>query len=187
MGMANKEALREFQNRLNQRFLSAQAAGVAASWLAVESRQEGLLFPLNHAGEIFPWTPTRRVPYVKPWFLGMANLRGSLFGVIDLAQFLHRDSAASADGAQPRDARTDSDLAQCRLVALNPLLEAGCALLVDRLLGLRTPESFTHSEAPPAGSPGYCGHVYTDAQGRRWRELNLQHLSLDPEFLGIGV
>jgi twitching motility protein PilI len=181
------EALREFQNRLNQRFLSVQATGVAASWLAVESGQDGVLFPLNHAGEIFPWTHVQRVPHAKPWFLGVSNLRGNLFGVIDLAQFLHIDSAPGADGAKPRDARTDSDLAQCRLVALNPLLEAGCALLVDRLLGLRTLESFTHSEAPPAGSPDYCGHVYIDAQGRRWREINLQHLALDPEFLGIGV
>jgi twitching motility protein PilI len=177
--MANREALREFQNRLAQRFLAVQTAGVAAAWLAVECSGQALLFPLSHAGEIFPWTKVRPVPYVKPWFLGVTNLRGGLFGVIDLARFLHADSA--------KPARTDSDLAQCRLVAFNPSLEAGCTLLIDQLMGLRTPESFTRSEAPPTGLPDYYGHVYTDSQGRRWQEFNLQRLSLDPAFLGIGI
>jgi len=185
--MAKREALREFQNRLAQRFLSAQTTGVAASWLAVESGQQALLFPLSHAGEIFPWTSVRHVPHVKPWFLGVASLRGSLLGVIDLTQFLHIDAAPGVNGSQPCGSRTDGDLAQCRLVALNPLLEAGCALLIDRLMGLRTSESFTRSDAPLAGSPDYYGHVYTDAQGRQWQELNLQRLSLNPGFMSIGV
>ncbi|MDR2991131.1 MAG: chemotaxis protein CheW [Burkholderiaceae bacterium] len=184
--MAKREALREFQSRLAQRFLSAQTAGVAAAWLAVESGRQALLFPLSHAGEIFSWAGVRRVPYVKPWFLGAANLRGDLFGVIDLAHFLHVDRASGAS-AKPPGPRTDSDLAQCRLVILNPVLEAGCALLIDRLLGLRMSESFTRSDAPLTGSPGYYGHVYTDTQGRRWQEINLQRLAQTPAFLDISV
>ena len=185
--MANKQALREFQNRLTQRFLSVQSTGVAASWLAVEVSEQALLFPLSHAGEIFPWTLAQRVPYVKPWFIGVANLRGGLLGVIDLAQFLRDDFVSGTQDAKPHDVRTEGDLVQCRLVALNPLLEAGCALLIDRLAGLRVPESFVRSDEPPADSPGYYGHVYTDAQGRRWQELNLQRLALDPVFLNIGL
>jgi twitching motility protein PilI len=182
--MANKEALRAFQNRLSQRFLSARTTGVTASWLAVQAGGRALLFPLNHAGEIFPWTPVRRVPHVKPWFLGVANLRGNVFGVTDLAQFLRGASAPGADNSNAM--RADNDWAQCRLVALNPLLEAGCALLIDRLMGMRTTESFTRSDAPPAGSPEYYGHVYTNAQGQRWQEVNLQRLSLDPAFWDIN-
>ena len=185
--MANKEALREFQNRLAQRFLSVQTTGVAASWLAVRARQQALLFPLSHAGEIFPWADAQPVPYTKPWFLGVANLRGGLFGVIDLAQFLDADAAPDAAKAPLPGARPDADLAQCRLVALNASLDAGCVLLIDRLVGLRTPESFTRSDTPPADAPGYRGHIYTDAQGQRWQEINLQHLTQDPAFLGIGV
>jgi twitching motility protein PilI len=185
--MANRETLREFQSRLAQRFLSAQTTGVAASWLAVESGQQALLFPLSHAGEIFHWTRARTVPYVKPWFLGVANLRGDLFGVVDLARFLHADSVSGTDGREPPADRTDSALAQCWLLVLNPVLEAGCALLIDRLMGLRTPESFIRSDESPAGAPGYYGHVYTDAQGRQWQEINLQQLALAPEFLGVAV
>ncbi len=175
--MATKKALREFQSQLAQRLQSAQAVGVTASWLAVESGQWRLLFPLNHAGEIFAWTDVQRVPYTKPWFVGVANLRGALTSVVDVASFVA--------GAEVNRRRTDLDLAQCRLVTLNPVLGAGCALLVDRLAGLRTPEAFASSAQNDRPEP-YWGHVYTDLEGQQWREVNLQALSEHPAFLGVG-
>ena len=84
-----KQALRDFQHRLAERLQAARTQGVAASWLAVRAGAERLLVPLSHAAEIFPWTDVQRVPYVQPWFLGVANLRGNLCGVVDLAAFLH--------------------------------------------------------------------------------------------------
>ena len=177
--MSNKQALREFQSRLAERLQSARTTGVAASWLAVETGDLRLLFPLSHAGEIFSWTDVQRVPYVQPWFLGVANLRGGLSAVIDLAAFVRGDGA--------RRVRSESELAQCRLVALNPLLETNCALLVDRLLGLRTTDAFASSAPPDQSAAPYFGHVYTDLEGRQWQELNLQVLSRHQAFLGIGA
>ena len=175
---SKKKALREFQNRLAQRLQSARTTGTAASWLAVEAGASHLLFPLSHAGEIFSWTDIQKVPYVRPWFMGVANLRGGLHGVIDVGSFLR--------GGDSRP-RGDNDLAQCRMVALNPLLDINCALLVDRLLGLRTTEAFTASTSAGDGAPDYFGHVYTDSEGRQWQELNLQVLSRHQAFLGIGA
>lgn len=177
--MANKQALREFQSRLAERLQAARTSGVAASWLAVEAGASRLLFPLSHAGEIFSWTDVQRVPYVQPWFMGVANLRGGLSAVVDLASFVQEPGHAKA--------RNDNELAQCRLVALNPLLEASCALLVDRLLGLRTTDAFASSTPSDTSAPGYFGHVYTDLEGRQWQELNLQVLSQHQAFLGIGA
>ena len=177
--MSNKQALREFQSRLAERLQSARTTGVAASWLAVETGDLRLLFPLSHAGEIFSWTDVQRVPYVQPWFMGVANLRGGLSAVIDLAAFVRGDGA--------RRVRSESELAQCRLLALNPLLDTNCALLVDRLLGLRTTEAFIGSSAAGADAPPFFGHRYTDADGKQWQELNLQVLSQHPSFLGVGA
>ncbi len=177
--MSSKQALREFQSRLAERLQAAQTTGVAASWLAVEAGGLHLLFPLSHAGEIFSWTDVQRVPYVQPWFMGVANLRGGLSAVIDLAAFL------KADGQ--RAARSESQLTQCRLVALNPLLDTNSALLVDRLLGLRTTEAFASSAPAEAPAAPYLGHVYTDLEGRTWQELNLQALSQHPAFLAVGA
>ena len=175
--MSNKQALREFQSRLAMRLQAAQAVGVAASWLAVEAGAQRLLFPLSHAGEIFPWTDVQRVPYVQPWFMGIANLRGGLSGVIDMAHFV--------SGSESGPARSEGDLAPCRLVALNPVLGVNCALLVDRLLGLRTTEAFASSTPSAPTAPQYFGHRYTDGAGQSWQELNLQLLSQHPALVGI--
>jgi twitching motility protein PilI len=176
--MATKQTLREFQGYLAQRLTAARVSGVTASWLAVQAGEARLLLPLSHAGEIFSWSGAQRVPYVQDWFLGVANLRGGLSGVVDLGALL---------GARPARRHTESDPAQNRLVALNPVLETNSALLVDRLLGLRTMDSFAASASPAADAPPYHGHVYTDADGARWQEINLQALSQHPVFLDIGA
>ena len=70
---------------------------------------------------------------------------------------------------------------------LNALLEINCALLVDRLAGLRNTDAFTASSEAAAGSPAYFGSGYTDAGGVFWQELNLQALSQQPQFLSISA
>ena len=176
--MANREALRELQSRLASRLQAARSEGVQAAWLAVESAGRKYLFPLSQAGEIFPFAATQGVPYTHPWFLGVANLRGGLFGVIDLGSYV---------SGQPPAQRSDAGRAESRLVALNALLEINCALLIDRLAGLRNMEAFTASNEPPAGSPDYFGSGYTDATGAYWQEINLQALSQQPQFLSISA
>lgn len=177
--MANQEALKEFQERLAQRLRTAsQTPGTEASWLAVEAGTAKLLFPLDHAGQIFPWTAIQSIPYVQPWFMGVANLRGNLCGVVDLAAFM---------GRSMEKPRTELMLSQCWLVAFNPLLETNSALLVDRLAGLRTTAMFAASAAPAQGSPAYFGHVYIDEQGIEWQEINLQAITNDAVFLNVGV
>ena len=192
--MSTKQALREFQNRLTERLQSARTSGVAASWLAVEAGSSRLLLPLSHAGEIFAWTQVRPVPYAQPWFMGVANLRGGLFGVVDLVAFVGSSFDVERSGhegapQEPGQAmdRSEVQLGQCHLVALNPLLDVNCAVLVDRLLGLRTTGAFAASASPAAGSPPYFGHVYTDAAGVEWQEINLQSLSQHSAFLSIGA
>lgn len=176
--MANREALRELQSRLASRLQAARSEGVQAAWLAVEAAGRKYLFPLNQAGEIFPYAATQGVPYTHPWFLGVANLRGGLFGVVDLGSYV---------GGQVPAQRSDAGRAESRLVALNALLEINCALLIDRLAGLRNMEAFTASSQPPAGSPDYFGSGYTDAGGTYWQEINLQVLSQQPQFLSISA
>jgi len=177
--MANRDALRSFQSRLASRLQAARTSGVSASWLAVEAGDAKYLFPLSHAGEIFPWTPPQPVPYTEPWFLGVANLRGGLYGVVDLCTYAAGREAPAAAGENAR--------AQSRLVALNELLDVNCALLIDRLVGLRGVEAFTASEPPPADAAGWVGYSYTDEAGQQWQEVNLQALSQQQQFLSIGA
>lgn len=176
--MANREALRELQARLANRLQAARTEGVQASWLAVESGGARFLFPLSQSGEIFPFSSTQPVPYTQSWFLGVANLRGGLYGVVDLASFVAGRAPAQ---------RSDATRAESRLIALNAGLEINCALLIDRLAGLRNMDAFSSSSAPPDGAPEYFGAGYIDASGAYWQELNLQALAQQPQFLSISA
>ena len=173
--MAKKEALRELQSRLAERLQAAKEQTDAAAWLAVECAGQGLLLPLAQAGEIFGLAALLPVPHTSPWFMGVANLRGRLHGVVDLAAFLGlRDSATAELGRE-----------QSRLVAFNPALDLNCALLVDRLAGLRNADQLKRE--PAAGErPAFAGGSFVDAAGRGWQELQLAALAGDDAFLRIA-
>lgn len=171
--MANKEALRELQSRLAERLQAARTQDRGKSWLAVECSGRGFLFPLKEAGEIFALSPIVPVPHAHAWFLGVANLRGHLHGIVDLAGFL---------GVKGSEAPGQ----QSRLVAFNASLDINCALLVDRLSGLRSEQQLKpHAEAASGPRPFFVGARYTDDTGRTWQELNLAALAADDAFLRI--
>ncbi|SEK59650.1 twitching motility protein PilI [Roseateles sp. YR242] len=169
--MANKQALRDLQQRLAQRMQAAREAPQAANWLAVECAGLGLLLPLKQSGEIFTPVPLQQVPYTQPWMLGVANLRGGLHTVVDLSAFLGLRGATSLTPAH-------------RLVSINPELGINCALLVDQLLGLRGDEQL-QAEPDTAGHPDFAPTRMRDGQGRRWQVLDLDALILHPQFLRI--
>lgn len=176
--MANREALRELQTRLATRLKAARTEGRSVQWLAVEAGVGRYLIALAQAGEIFPFTSVQPAPYTQPWFLGVANLRGGLCGVADLAVFL---------GAPAQPARGEADRSECSLVTFNAALDLNCALLVDRLAGLRGPEAFSATQPPAEGAAPYLGPTHVDAAGLQWQELNLMALSQFPSFLSISA
>jgi len=173
--MANKEALRELQGRLAERLQEARELEPTVGWLAVESAGYPFLLPLVEAGEIFQPGALVTVPHVLPWFLGVANLRGALTGVVDLAGFL---------GLRERVPQAVRD--QARLVAFNPKLEINVALLVDRLAGLRNAEQLTPEAPQDPARPAFVGARYRDVAGRVWQELSLAVLARDERFLRIA-
>ncbi len=176
--MANKEALRELQSRLAERMQQARTAQTVQSWLAVECRGLGVLLPLEQAGEIHAAVAPLPVPHTHPWFRGVANLRGGLYGVVDLGIYLGLEPPPEAPAV--RD--------QARLVAVNPQFGVNCAVLVDRLAGLKRADQLHREPVPEAESrPGFAGDQWADAEGRLWQEVRLVELAGDEQFLGISV
>jgi len=170
--MAKKEALRELQTRLAERLQAARTQERAKSWLAVECSSRGFLFPLTEAGEIFSMAPIVTVPHAHPWFLGVSNLRGHLHGVVDLAGFL---------GVKTAEVSRE----QSSLVVFNASLDLNCALMVDKLAGLRSEHQLTAVADENAERPRFVGTRFQDEGGRVWRELNLGELANDEAFLSI--
>jgi twitching motility protein PilI len=147
-----------------------------AQWLALEAGAARYLVAPGQAGEIFAWTGVQPTPHTRAWFLGVANLRGRLCGVVDLALFLAGGDACSA-----------GPCAECQLLSLHPALGVDCALRVHRLHGMRSAGDFVQAEAGPAHATAWLGQRLRDADGQLWQALDLQLLAHAPAFLAIDA
>ena len=142
--------------------------------LAVECAGAGLLLPLGQAGEIQSLRDVTPVPHAAPWLVGVANVRGQLNAVMDLAAFLGlRERGAGARSGQ--------------LVVFNPGLRVNSALLIDRLLGLRDSEQLQRVTDVSGPRPAFAVRQWRDGQGRVWDELDLAALVQDPLFLEVAA
>ena len=179
--MANKEALRELQQRLAERLQKVREQAPTRNWLAVDVAGYGFLLPLDQIGEIFPLSVIQVAPHSQPWFLGVANLRGQLHGVVDLGAFLGLTEKA---GRRPVEAGVKD---AGRLVSLNACLQSNAALLIDKLQGLRNPASLQPNPNASGDKPHFVGQQLVDSQGRAWYELDLAALVADETFLKVDV
>ncbi len=170
--MAKKISLREFQEGLAKRLSSAKAGESSRALLGVQAGQEHWLLDLADSGEIVPLARLTTVPLTKGWFAGLANIRGTLYSVVDFSAF-------QGGEATPQNAES-------RLLLVGARLGGNSALLVNRALGLRNLDQL---EARPGAADArpWVGEQYADAQGHVWKKLNLRNLLGQPEFLDIGL
>jgi twitching motility protein PilI len=175
--MANRDAIRELQSRLAQRLQQARTETQVSKWLAIECAGLGLLVPLPSAGEIFPVGSLLPVPHTAPWFMGVANLRGGLHGVVDLAAFLGLRAPPAADAVKEGS----------QLLAFNAQQGSHCAIYVDHLAGLRSADQLTREPPEASPRPAFVGAQWADAEGRRWQEIDLVALARNEQFLAIAA
>lgn len=170
--MAKRISLREFQASLVERLTSAKRGETARALLGVISGREHCLLELADSGEVLPLPPLTAVPLTKPWFAGVANVRGTLYSVVDFSAFRGGE-------ATPRNA-------DARLLLVGARHGLNSALLVNRTLGLKSLDKL-RMEPPPANAPAWSGERFTDDQGQSWARLQLKALLDDPEFMNIGI
>ncbi len=171
--MARKKiSLREFQESLGQRLISARAGQGTRALLGVQAGRDYWLLNLADSGEIVPLPPLTGVPLTRPWFCGMANIRGTLYSVVDFSAF---------QGGEPTPQNADS-----RLLIVGGRFGINSALLVNRTLGLRNIEQMTPRTAETDPRP-WVGEQYADPQGGVWKRLKLRNLLGLPDFLEIGL
>ena len=167
--MAARTSLRDYQRDLSERLQSAKGAA-NASLLGVQVDDEAWLVDLREAGEVIPVPPVTPLPLTRPWFRGLANIRGNLYSVIDFPALLQKRPVTAGD--------------QARLLLLGDRFRLGAALLIDRSLGLRNPGQL---EKKQGKLPQWVRAQYTDAEGRVWKELDVVQLAQHPDFLGVGT
>lgn len=165
--MSKRFNLREFQQSVLDR-LQAQVAGGGdyASTLGVQVGQEYWLVDMADINEVLPLPELTPVPMTKPWYCGVANVRGNLYSIIDFGVY-------SSGPAIPRDG-------QSRVLLAGQKFAFNVGLLVSRVLGLRNVTDWQRSEEN--------GEVrLQDGNGQVWRKLDMAKLLQQPEFLQIGA
>lgn len=173
MARAAKLDLRTFQQELAARLASKTAAQVESSRLGLSCGGENWLVRLADAGEVIAVPACADVPLTKPWFRGLANIRGNLYSVIDFAGFLGRGNAAPAS--------------HNRLVLFGPRAgELHAGIVVSQVLGLRNLAELAPA-ATPSGAHAWYAQRWIDADGNAWQEIDLARLAREPEFLQVGA
>ena len=164
--------LREFQENLARRLANASVQDVQRSRLAFEAGELLWLLRLPDAGEVMPVPWLCRVPLTKRWYNGLVNVRGSLHGMVDLADFCgYGVTARTSDSA---------------FLACGPRHGLNVGLLVHKVVGLRNSDEFRPIANVNAGYL-WIAAIVRDAEGREYREINVAQLLRDPEFLDISA
>ena len=164
-------SLRAFQEDLSRRIAATGGAVREDLRLVVKTGSGGWLLRLPDAGELLPLPELTPVPLTHRWFRGLANVRGVLYAVVDLAAFLGDAPVARQHGA--------------RLMLVGKHYGTNAALLVEQVVGLRKLQDFTVTDR--MRSLAWAGAEYLDAGGQRWCELEVQALLQTPEFIRAGI
>jgi twitching motility protein PilI len=172
--MARQISLREFQQSLAQRLREAQATSEQSSRLGVQAGNSYWLLRLDETDEVLPLPEISPVPLTRPWYLGLANIRGLMANVVDFGAFMgHEPTARTPD---------------CRLVLVADRFQSYSGLLISRMIGLRNLQNLEARDAPGATErKPWLGSVYRDTDGRTWNELDVGALVGNEHFLNVGA
>ena len=145
-------------------------------WIGIGFRLGGqrMVVPLDEVTEILTSFSMSRVPGAKSWVLGIANVRGNLLPVMDLAGYL-------------RGERSQVRKLSRVLVVEHEDINAG--LLVDEVLGLRHfPED---SRLPGMIETDISVSPYLDCAYRideeEWPVFSMYKLARSPLFMQVAV
>ncbi|WP_374012139.1 chemotaxis protein CheW [Pseudoxanthomonas koreensis] len=143
----------------------------ADTWRGVGYRvgQRRLVSAFNEVVEILPMPPVTPVPGAQPWLLGIGNLRGNLFPVVDLKLFLEGERTVLHEGQRVLVMRQHG---------------GDVALAIDELYGQR---GFDQEQAvdPAQLAQGRYAHFIDRAfhgEDADWGVFSLSRLARTPEF-----
>jgi twitching motility protein PilI len=187
-----------FQEGLAERLRRAHVAPVQQNGLALRIADRNFIVALPQAGEIIGVPDITTVPLTRPWYRGLANIRGNLVSIIDLSLFL-------GGPATPLDK-------DGRVLVFADDLRFNAGILVTHMQGLRAADQLKAVAVAPATSAlmnAAAHHVaanadrntdkaendaasamsvaWRDNDGVVWEELNLATLITDSRFLEIGI
>lgn len=166
-------ALLEIEHRSRQISgrIGSSVAGARGEWVGLGFRfgEHRFTAPRDEVREVLVCPPLTRVPGAKPWLRGVANLRGTLLPVTDLAYLI----VGEATALRGRTSRV--------VVLRHPSFAAG--FLVDEVFGFQQFIQDQVADIPP-DLPDGCRDFITGAyrQEEVWPVISLRALADSPRF-----
>jgi twitching motility protein PilI len=165
--------LRDFSNQLAERLRAAPNQRPEPARLAARLGDASFLLDMSTAGEIVSLPEIAPVPWTKPWFRGLANVRGRLLGVVDLLQLSGRATMAPEQSLQ--------------LIVFGDTLKVNAALLVTRAFGLRNLKDLEPLGPVADPSRPWERERYRETDGSILIELDLRRLVATEQFSSVGL
>lgn len=166
----DRNRLRDFQQALAQRLRLAAELPQRQSRLAVQVGDRGYLLNLDDISEVAPIGQVTPVPLTQSWFMGVTNVRGTLYAVSDFAAWL--------------GLHFTSDIGARRLILLGQRLgKQRSGLVVTRVVGLRLLDEMKPHDTLPRRP--WESASWLDRDGVGWIEVDLEQLASDAEFLQV--
>lgn len=172
-GNKQTQKLREFSTQLAERLKAAPHMPVQPLRLAVRIGADSYLLDMATAGEIVATPEIAPVPWTRPWYRGLTNVRGRLVGVVDLQDLAGRLPLAHEQAQQ--------------LLVFGPALKVSAGILISRAFGLRNVRELEALEGSASAALPWETHRYRDLDGTVLTELDLPRLVAAEVFASVGI
>lgn len=140
--------------------------------IGVAVGEDRYLIPMAEVSEVIQIPKLAHVPLTQPWFLGLASVRGNLYGITDLGVYL---------GGNPVSFNLKS-----RILLVMPGNKLYGGFTVNSMLGIRDLSEFIPINPAKKKLPKCITAQYKDTEGRQWQELSLFKLIDDEKFLQVA-
>ena len=168
--MSKQSQLRDYQTSILERLENAKKVGAEApaGYLGVVIGSKHVLINLQEISETLPIMDIHRIPIVKPWFLGVANVRGVLYAINDIAQMLENTFTSISSSA--------------RLLLMSEAVTSNVAFVVEKMIGLRKLDEMKLRAELVENDICLKAQTYQDDENRVWYMLDCNKLIRSKEF-----
>ena len=180
--ITSQENLMVPENREIKKNTEDENTNFSTSWLSVQSASQRYLIPLSESGPVIPQTSIIKIPHAKPWFSGVINISGRIYGVVDLLEFL-ASCQPYIKGKSPNyfyDTKPS-------FIGFHHASGLNTVLGVEKVLGIQHANALKKAPALSSVSAPFLGECYTDSEGKAWQEIKLMQLAHSRAFQSIEL
>ncbi|PXW87628.1 twitching motility protein PilI [Nitrosomonas sp. Nm84] len=162
----------KYQHTSSKQIESIDINEPSSAVLGVATGEDRYLIPMAEVNEVIPIPKLAHVPLTQSWFLGLANVRGNLYGITDLGVYL---------GGDPMSFNLKS-----RILLVSSGNKVYSGFIVNSMLGIRNLAEFTPMKSAKKKLPQGITAQYKDTEGRVWKELSLFELLHEEKFFQVA-